>query len=114
MSPTERKAAEWRFLQLLCHANLPPASRGQFCAKLPADVFTDVAGRIVFEEIRRMSHAGPPASAQLLREQLPGRVTARGFPDIDFQTLLTDSCDSQEDAIAAAQKTCDSLLAAAR
>jgi hypothetical protein len=30
----------------------------------------------------------PSASSQALREQLPGRLTRRGFPDFDFESLF--------------------------
>ncbi|MGA2419529.1 MAG: hypothetical protein ABSG69_05555 [Candidatus Acidiferrum sp.] len=55
---------------------------------MPAATFTDLANQIVFEEIRALSKQSLPAFTVDLREHLPTRVTALGFPDLDFLDLL--------------------------
>lgn len=45
-----------------------------------------------------MTHSARPCTAQDLCEQLPSRVTRRGFPDVDFENLLTNDTHWQEDA----------------
>jgi hypothetical protein len=98
MPDPARKTAEWRLLQLLCGAAVPPSLRAGFCGRLSALHFADAANCIVFEEIRSMTHSARPCTAQDLCEQLPSRVTRRGFPDVDFENLLTNDTHWQEDA----------------
>src|SRR5277367_2871848 len=98
-SYTDRRDAEWCLLTSLCAPNLPAMLRVEFCAKLHADAFTDFAHRIVFQEICAMSKADGARSAGDLREHLPSRVTARGFPDLDFSDLLAGEAFPSEDAL---------------
>ena len=104
-----QEKAEWRLLQLLCDAELEPALRAQLCAKLTPEHFTEITHRIIFEEIRVVSAAGHPVSARHLREHLPGRVTARGFPDLEFASLFAANCRDREEAAPRAQCACEIL-----
>jgi hypothetical protein len=94
----QRRTAEWQFLKYLCVPNLPVAVRQDFCSKLPAALFTDLAYQIVFEEIRALSKPRHPGLTSDLREHLPTRVTARGFPDLDFLDLFASSDIPPEEA----------------
>ncbi len=98
-SYTDRRDAEWCLLTSLCAPNLPAMLRAEFCAKLHADAFTDFAHRIVFQEICAMSKADGARSAGDLCEHLPSRVTARGFPDLDFSDLLAGDERPGEDPL---------------
>src|SRR5277367_205519 len=84
-----RRNTEWNFLQCLCAPKVPPNLRQEFCASLPAPTFSDLSHQIIFEEIRALSKPESPRSASDLREHLPARATARGFPDLDFAALLS-------------------------
>jgi hypothetical protein len=88
----DRENAQWQFLSALCDANLPVALRIEFCQKIHA--FEDIACRIIFEEILAMTKAENQQSQQALRDDLPARVTRRGFPDLDFDLLFSYVKDS--------------------
>jgi hypothetical protein len=92
------KNAQWHFLKCLCAPNLPPHLRQEFCAKVPAATFTDLANQIVFEEICALSKPPTPRPAADVHEHLPTRVTARGFPDLDFADLLSAPQPPHKDA----------------
>ena len=96
-----RRRTEWQFLKCLCVPGLAPQLRQECCAKLPAGEFADPAHQIVFEEIRALSNPGSARSASELREHLPTRITARGFPDLDFSDLL-----AAEDMLVQDPQTC--------
>ena len=93
-----RRTVEWCFLQRLCALSLRANLRQEYCAKPLATSFTDLANQIVFEEICALSKPHHPRPANELREHLPARVTARGFPDLDFLDLLATPALLPEDA----------------
>jgi hypothetical protein len=84
-----RENVQWQFLSALCDANLSVALRGKFCHKTQPHAFHDIACRTVFEEILAMTKAEQEHSPQALRDDLPARVTRRGFPDLDFDLLFS-------------------------
>jgi hypothetical protein len=84
-----RENAQWQFLSALCDANLPVALRTEFCNKIQPHTFKDIACRTVFEEILAMTKVERHQSQQALRDDLPARVTRRGFPDLDFDLLFS-------------------------
>jgi hypothetical protein len=84
-----RETAQWQFLSALCAANLPVALRTEFCRKTRPEAFDDIACRTVFEEIVAMTKLEKPQSVQALRDELPARVTRRGFPELDFDLLFS-------------------------
>jgi hypothetical protein len=104
------KDAEWYFLQCLCAASLPPHLRQEFCAKVPATTFSDLSHQIVFEEIRALSKPENVRSASDLREHLPARATARGFPDLEFEALLFTEELSSDDVLKRLQNAYQRLL----
>ena len=111
-----RENAQWQFLSALCDANLPVALHIEFCNKTQPQAFDDIACRTVFEEILAMTKLEKQQSHQVLRDDLPARVTRRGFPDLDFDLLFSGAKDSgkasetPEERVA---RTYDALHAAA-
>jgi hypothetical protein len=73
--------------------------RQEFCAKLQAAEFSDLAYRTVFEEICAMSKPQSVRSVEDLRGHLASRVTARGFPDLDFAALLSQVSEEPQTAL---------------
>jgi hypothetical protein len=106
-----RGLAERGLLKALCDAKLPTAVRAEVCAQLQPAHFADVTHRVIFEEIRTVTTPDHPASSQLLRERLPGRITARGFPDINFEYLLLCENQSAEELSTQVRTACDQLKA---
>jgi hypothetical protein len=106
-----RGQAERRLLKALCDAKLPTAVRAEVCAQLQPAHFADVTHRVIFEEIRTATTTDHPASSQRLREHLPGRITARGFPDIDFECLLLCENESTEELSTRVRRARDELKA---
>jgi hypothetical protein len=93
---SERESIEWQFLQSLCAVTLPPSLRLQYCDQERAHVFAGVANRAIFEELCAMSKPDRLCSTRELRDDLPARATRRGFPDLDFSSLLaTDALAEQ-------------------
>jgi len=84
-----RENAQWQFLSALCDANLPVALRIEFCNKTQPHAFEDLACRTVFEEILAMTKVENQQSQEALRDDLPARITRRGFPDLDFDLLFS-------------------------
>jgi len=80
-------------LRLLCSNLIRPLTRMELCNLLDTSLFQDTLHRVAFEEIR----AAGPVSAARLREQLPGRITNRGFPDFELMEFLgKDTASEQE------------------
>lgn len=84
-----RENAQWQFLSALCEANLPVSLRTEFCHKTQPRAFEDIACRTVFEEILAITSLEKQQSQQALRDNLPARITRRGFPDLDFDLLFS-------------------------
>lgn len=85
---------ERRVLAILCQSGGEAAVRGQARQLLANYRWSDAAHQAVFEIV--MSFPGP--SCQALRDQLPARLTRRGFPDFDFQGLFNVSIPSPSNA----------------
>ena len=76
---------ERRVLRILCSGKEEAhelARRG-----LAGYRWRDPTHEAIFEAIMSF----PSASSQTLREQLPARLTRRGFPDFDFESLFESS-----------------------
>jgi hypothetical protein len=84
-----RENAQWHFLSALCDADLPVSLRTEFCHKTQPHAFDDIACRTVFEEILAVTKFEKQQSQRSLRDDLPARVTRRGFPDLDFDLLFS-------------------------
>jgi hypothetical protein len=102
-----RENAQWQFLSALCDVSLPVALRTEFCNVIQPHAFDDIACRTVFEEILAVTRLEKQHSQQSLRDDLPARVTRRGFPDLDFDLLFSRVKDSGN---AAAQETPEGRL----
>jgi hypothetical protein len=98
---SDRESAEWQFLQSLCAATLPATLRQQYCEQAHTHNFADMANRIIFEELCAMTTPGHSRSPHEIRADLPARATRRGFPDLDFASLLSDDALTEQ---AAAQR----------
>jgi hypothetical protein len=96
----QRHDREWQFLRLLCAANLPETLREELCAKTSAESFTEVLNRVAFEEISGVTTRAAHGSTKALREHLRSRLTARGFPDVDFEDLLDGAEAEAGDVVA--------------
>jgi hypothetical protein len=104
MSTNTGTQAEWEFLRALCELDLPATVRREFCSRLPKGKLAGIEYRVIFEEICAVTIGAHLATASDLREQLPGRVTARGFPDLDFENLLGHQKVSPEEAATRVEK----------
>jgi len=82
--PTHRTDLEKNTLRFLCSVLIKGGTRGEICKLLDPTVFQDPLRRAVFEEIRELG----AIDSRRLREQLPARVTSRGFPDFDLHAFL--------------------------
>ena len=83
-APVSRTMLETNTLRFLCSVLIKGGTRGEVCRLLEPSVFQDPLRRVIFEEIRDLG----AIDSSRLRELLPGRVTNRGFPDFDLQSLL--------------------------
>ena len=90
---SEHITAERDLLRLLCSVLVKPVTRVELCRLVNPDKFLDPIQRVLFEEIRALG----PIDGKLLIEQLPARVTNRGFPDFDLDELLTPRLVSEQD-----------------
>lgn len=95
---------EWEFLRSLCEGGLPAPVRMEFCSRLPPEKLAEIENRVIFQEICALTIAGHLATSHDLREQLAARVTARGFPDLDFDDLFYSEDLAPHDATARAEK----------
>ena len=90
---SEHITSERDLLRLLCSVLVKPVTRVELCRLVNPDKFLDPVQRVLFEEIRALG----PIDGKLLIEQLPTRVTNRGFPDFDLDELLTPRMVSEQD-----------------
>jgi hypothetical protein len=65
----------------------------ELCNLLDSSLFQDTLHRVAFEEIRT---AGT-VPAKRLREELPGRITNRGFPDFELLEFLGKDLASEDE-----------------
>jgi len=80
----EELRQERQALRLLCSNLIRATTRVELCNLLDSSLFEDELHRVTFEEIR----AAGPVPAKRLREELPGRITNRGFPDFELLEFL--------------------------
>lgn len=85
---------ERRVLAILCQSGGQGAVRGQARQLLANYRWSDAAHQVLFEIVMTF----PTSSCQALRDQLPARLTRRGFPDFDFQGLFNVSILSPSNA----------------
>jgi hypothetical protein len=101
---SDRESAEWQFLQSLCAEALPAPLRQRYCEQARTHNFADMANRIIFEELCAMTTPGHLRSSHEVRADLPARATRRGFPDLDFASLL--SCGELTEQAASERVAC--------
>jgi hypothetical protein len=80
----EELRQERQALRLLCSNLIRATTRVELCNLLDSSLFEDELHRVAFEEIR----AAGSVPAKRLREELPGRITNRGFPDFELLEFL--------------------------
>jgi hypothetical protein len=84
MGREEELRQERQALRLLCSNLIRAATRVELCNLLDSSLFQDTLHRVAFEEIRAAGAVTP----KRLREELPGRITNRGFPDFELLEFL--------------------------
>jgi hypothetical protein len=91
---TEKELKQERqALRLLCSNLIQAATRVELCHLLDSSLFQDQLHRVAFEEIR----AAGAVPAKTLREELPGRITNRGFPDFELLEFLGKDLASEDE-----------------
>jgi hypothetical protein len=93
MEREEDLRRERQALRLLCSNLIRAATRVELCHLLDSSLFQDQLHRVAFEEIRAAG-AVPPKT---LREELPGRITNRGFPDFELVEFLGKDLASEDE-----------------
>ena len=93
MDKDEESRQERQALRLLCSNLVRAATRVELCNLLDSSLFQDTLHRVAFEEIRT---AGA-VPAKRLREELPGRITNRGFPDFELLEFLGKDLASEDE-----------------
>ena len=84
MEREEELRRERQALRLLCSNLIRATTRVELCNLLDSSLFQDTLHRVAFEEIRAAGTVTP----KRLREELPGRITNRGFPDFELLEFL--------------------------
>jgi hypothetical protein len=98
-----REQLERDALRLLCSDLIPPATRVQLSGQLADYRFSQDLNHVVYEEIAALGET----PARRLKEQLPARMTNRGFPDFEVNEFL-GRCEGMDDEI---DKWFESMLA---
>ena len=93
MDRDEELRRERQALRLLCSNLIRAGTRVELCGLLDSSLFGDELHRVAFEEIR----AAGAVPAKRLREELPGRITNRGFPDFELLEFLGKDRASQKE-----------------
>ena len=93
MGREEELKKERQALRLLCSNLIRAGTRVELCNLLDSSLFEDHLHRVAFEEIR----AAGAVPAKRLREELPGRITNRGFPDFELPEFLGKDLASEEE-----------------
>jgi hypothetical protein len=87
-----RSALERQVLAALCAGTREGSVREMARKHLAAYAWSEAAHQTIFEIVMGFPSAGEAA----LRDQLPARLTRRGFPDFDFDDLF--ACPQPSDA----------------
>lgn len=93
MEKDEELRQERQALRLLCSNLIRATTRMELCNLLDSSLFQDTLHRVAYEEIRT---AGA-VPAKRLREELPGRITNRGFPDFELLEFLGKDLASEDE-----------------
>lgn len=93
-SGNNRREMEWELLRALCSEALDANLKGDLLALLAHYRFSDPIRQAVFDEMNMFGRD----NAEILRQELPARLTRRGFPDVDFEGLLAPPPPTAEEA----------------
>jgi hypothetical protein len=93
MERDEELRQERQALRLLCSNLIRAGTRVELCHLLDGSLFQDELHRVAFEEIRAVG----AVPAKRLREELPGRITNRGFPDFELLEFLGKDLASEDE-----------------
>jgi hypothetical protein len=85
---------ERRVLAFLCQTGDEASQRRRARELLAGYRWSDGSHQAVFDILMCF----PLASPEALRDQLPARLTRRGFPDFDFDSLFSAPAPSPSDA----------------
>lgn len=93
---------ELAVLRALCTGALQGSKRQQVLRLLDTYAFQDVINQLTFDAVREIRAEQP----ELLRQQLPARLTQKGFPEVDFEKFLAASALSPRQAVELAERLC--------
>jgi len=71
-------------LRALCTGALRGSTRRQVLRLLEVYSFRDVIHQLIFDAVREIK----TSQAGFLRQELPARLTQKGFPEVDFDQFL--------------------------
>ena len=98
-SKENRREQEWELLRGLCSAALDGNLRRELLTLLARYNFSDPIRQAVFDEVDKIGQQ----RAEILCQELPPRLTRRGFPDVDFESLFAPLSRSTEQALESAR-----------
>lgn len=93
MTGDSKVVLERRILTALCAGTRDGSVREAARGQLAAYPWSDAAHQAIFEIVMGF----PSTSVAALRDQLPARLTRRGFPDYDFAALFVGPAPAQAD-----------------
>ncbi|HKZ51674.1 MAG TPA: hypothetical protein VJ085_00185 [Candidatus Acidoferrales bacterium] len=94
---------EQAVLRALCTGALEGPARQQALRWLDAYAFQDVIHQLIFDALREIRVEQP----ELIRQQLPARLTQKGFPEVDFEKFLAAPGLNSSEALGLAEQLRD-------
>lgn len=91
----QRRRIEWELLQSLCSGALAGPDRRQAMELLAGYSFSDAVRQSIFDEVSKLERT----PTDILRQELASRLTRRGFPDADFDSLFAPAPFSAKQAL---------------
>ena len=85
---------ERRVLQALCQGTVEGSVRGTAKLLLRTYRWREPAHQVIFEAVMSI----PSEDSAVVRDQLPARVTRKGFPDLEWGSLFRPHRLSKEEA----------------
>ena len=98
-SDEQRRGAEWEVLRALCSGVLAGRVRREALTLLAEYSFSDPIRQAVFDEVGKLGRH----QTEILCQELPPRLTRRGFPEVDFDSLFAPLSSSTEQALESAR-----------
>lgn len=93
-------AAEVELLRALCAGTVTGDERTQAMKRLGVYRFRDAGHQLIFDALQEFNREQP----QVLRQQLPERLTRKGFPDLDFENFLARTSLSSREVVELVEK----------